>query len=132
MTVYAKKGKSGFDANIVIARDALMPNETFAEYSKRQSLNLSTSLPEFNLDREQAGIVGDYPAYEMLFTWTSAQGPLKQRTLFIHVGGIRVATYAATAAAKDYRSMEKEFDQAFSTLEIEGGEPPNSGPQFLA
>lgn len=130
MTIYAVRGPSGFDANIVLARDAMQPKESFEAYAARQEATFRNSLPDFKLERSQEGMVKDYPAYELLFTWQSATGLLRQRAMFISVGRGRIATYASTAAAEDYEGMEEAFDDAFATLDIDGGEPPAPPPQF--
>lgn len=131
MTIYALRTKSGFDANIVLARDAMLPNENFESYCERQRQTFENSLPKFTVEREQTGLVNDYQAHEMLFAWESGPHSLRQRAVFISVGRGRVATFASTALVDDYKSMERDFDEAFSSMKIEGGDPPEPLQQFM-
>lgn len=132
MTIYAFRTKSGFDANIVLARDALLPSETFEDYARRQLDTFNNTLPTFTLESEQTGLVNDFPAHEMIFTWMSGETRLRQRAVFISVGRGRVATFASTAAVDDYPGMRRKFDTAFSSMTIEGGDTPEPLRQFMS
>lgn len=118
MTVYAHTSRSGFEANVVLARDAMTPSETLETYTARQRSTFKQSLPTFRLEREESRVILDYPASELLFTWQSGQGLLRQRTLFISIGRNRLVTFASTAAAEDYAGLVGTFEDILGTLTI--------------
>jgi len=127
MTVYAHKSRSGFEANVVLARDAMTPSESFEGYMARQHRTFVQSLPSFRLESEQTGTTLDYPSGELLFTWQSGQGLLRQRVVFVSIGRNRLVTFAATAAAEDYAGIADTFDDIFDTLTIEPADTPVPG-----
>jgi len=104
--------------NVVVARDALGADETFREYCNRQIDGFRATLPHFNREDEGPGRVHDLDAFQILLTWTSGAGPLRQRVFFISAGAGVVVTYTATAAADEYHLHAPVFEQGLARLAI--------------
>lgn len=105
-------------ANIVIARDAMGASETFREYCNRQIDGFATALPHFHRLHEGPGRVHDLDAFQIMFTWMSGAGLLRQRVFFISAGAGVVVTYTATASDAEYDSHEPVFEQGLAGLII--------------
>ena len=105
-------------ANIVVARDAMGPSETFREYCNRQIDGFATTLPHFSRRQEGPGRVHDLDAFQIEFTWTSGAGSLRQRVFFISAGSGVIVTYTATASDADYDAHESVFQQGLAGLVI--------------
>lgn len=120
MIIYSAPAEPGRPVapNMVIARDALGAGETFREYCNRQIDGFRATLPHFHREDEGPGRVHDRDAFQILLTWTSGAGVLRQRVFFISAGAGVVVTYTATAAAEDYHLHEPEFEQGLARLAI--------------
>ncbi|MGY4398484.1 hypothetical protein ACVWZA_003692 [Sphingomonas sp. UYAg733] len=120
MIIYSAPLQAGetVAANMLIARDALGRDETFREYCNRQIDGFGTTLPHFHRETEGPGRVHDLDAFQILFTWASAAGTLRQRVFFISAGSAVVVTFTATAAIDDYAAHEMIFDQGLADLVI--------------
>ena len=111
-------------ANIVVTRDAMGVDEDFAAYCARQDKALRASLPGFAPEGARTGVLHERPAMQMLFTWTSAAGPLRQQATFIDAGARVVVSFTATAAADDFDAHRDVFNTQLAALVIEGGASP--------
>lgn len=109
--------------NIVVSRDALLAGETFREYCNRQIAAFRSTLPGFDREDEGPGRVHEHDAFQILFTWDSGAGTLRQRVFFIAAGGGVAVTFAATAAAEDYHEHAPAFERGLAGLRIEPGRP---------
>jgi hypothetical protein len=122
MIVYTAPAEPGASApNMVVSRDALLPGETFREYCNRQVDAFRQTLPRFAREDEGPGRVHDLDAFQILFTWTSGAGPLRQRVFFIAAGSGVVVTFAATAPADDFARHQGAFEQGLAGLRITPG-----------
>lgn len=130
MIIYAAKSKGGFEANVVIARDALVGGESFDDYALRQRKTFKDNLPGCKILGTQEGDLNDYEAHEITFSWQSGTGKLRQRALFVSIGRNRMVTFAATAADDDFDSMVPQFDEILATLKIEDTSGDGTTPQF--
>ena len=120
MVIYSAPPQPGqaIAANMLIARDALGAEETFREYCTRQIDGFRTTLPQFHRESEGPGRVEERDAFQILFTWMSGAGTLRQRVFFISAGSGVVVTFTATAALDDYAAHEAAFDQGLADLVI--------------
>lgn len=123
MIVYSAPPEPGraLQANMVVSRDALLAGETFREYCNRQIAGFRSTLPAFEREGEGPGRVHDHDAFQILFTWTSGAGKLRQRVFFIAAGGGVAVTFAATAAADEFAEHERAFERGLAGLRIERG-----------
>jgi hypothetical protein len=121
MVIYSAPPQPGqpIAANMLIARDALGAEETFRDYCNRQIDGFRATLPQFHRESEGPGRVEDRDAFQILFTWMSGAGTLRQRVFFISAGSGVVVTFTATAALDDYAAHEAAFDQGLADLVIE-------------
>lgn len=106
-------------ANVVVARDALLTNESFVEFCDRQEHVFRDSLPAYDGDERQSGRIGDRIATRIAFTWKSGSGPLRQEVVFIDVGSGIVVTFTASAAADDFEAHREVFDRQLAALRID-------------
>lgn len=116
-------------ANIVVSRDALLPDETFAAYCDRQDGVFRDNLPGYRHEDRRAGILQARAATQIAFTWTSSAGPLRQQATFIDAGGGVVVGFTASAAADDFEKHRDLFNRQLAALRIEAtsAEPPAAG-----
>lgn len=105
--------------NIVVSRDAVLAGESFREYCNRQIAGFNGSLPGFAREEEGPGRVHDHDAFQILFTWDSGAGKLRQRVFFIAAGGGVAVTFATTAAADEYHEHAQAFERGLAGLRIE-------------
>ncbi len=105
--------------NIVVARDALLADESFAAYADRQARVFRDSLPRYTGDEPQSGRLGERAAVRLAFTWTSAAAPLRQEVVFIDAGEGVVVTFTASAAADDFETHRDLFNRQLAALRID-------------
>ena len=116
--------------NIVVTRDSRVEDppgqlETFDAYIERQLAEIGSRLGGLRIEQRQSGSVNDITAYDLRFTWQSAQGPVRQRTVFLKGPDPQVLTFAATAAEHEYDAYREHFERALASLRIDtpvGGE----------
>lgn len=75
-------------------------------------------MPHFHRLHEGPGRVHDLDAFQIMFTWMSGAGLLRQRVFFISAGAGVVVTYTATASDAEYGSHEPVFEQGLAGLII--------------
>lgn len=120
MIVYAcpePDAATGLDANIVVGRDAIIEGETFPDYLTRQRDTLAMNCPDFALISERQGRVKEFEAGDLNYRWSTPQGAVRQRVVFLFVRG-GVVSFTATAAPADFEKREAVFNQALSDLSI--------------
>ena len=109
-------------ANIVVARDGLPAEETFAAYCARQAKVFASSLPAFVAGEQRSGILHERNAVQMNFSWASSAGELRQQVSFIDAGEGVVVTFTASAASTDFDAHRDVFNAQLAALKIVGGE----------
>ncbi len=119
MLVYSAPAEAGRPAaNIVVSRDAMGASETFREYCTRQVDAFRANLPQFHREDEGPGRVHGFDAFQILFSWRSAAGTLRQRVFFISAGSGVVVTYTSTATEAEFAEHEPAFQQGLANLHI--------------
>lgn len=120
MIIYSAPAQPGQPVapNMLIARDALGEQESFREYCTRQIDGFRATLPQFHRESEGPGRVEERDAFQILFTWLSGAGTLRQRVFFISAGSGVVVTFTATAALDDYAAYEATFEKGLADLVI--------------
>ena len=121
ITAFAAPLRSGqnFAPNLVITRDQAIGDELVTSYSDRQLVELAKRLEGFDLQRRQETTLGGLPAVELLFTWNSAQGVLKQRQFFVLLRGGKALSLTATVKRSDYAEVESTLDELFASISFQ-------------
>jgi len=111
---------SAMAANIVVSRDALLPDESFAAYCDRQDGVFRENLPGYQHEDRRTGVLQERTATQIAFTWTSSAGRLRQQATFIDAGSGLVVGFTASAAAQDFEKHRDLFNRQLAALRIEG------------
>ncbi|WP_168223062.1 DcrB-related protein [Oceanicola sp. D3] len=110
---------SAVPPNVAIARDEMRPDESFLDYCNRQMMSLSSALDGFRLIKQDETNLSGRFAMELVFTWKTAAGRMKQRQIFLPLDAPRIASFAGTASEADFdHADETHFQPMYASLAI--------------
>lgn len=112
--------------NVTLARDLRDapgddPAEALEDYTQRQLRALETALPGFRLERRGAAALGGAPGTELLFSWDSGQGRLRQWLTYLPLSDASILSFTGTALAGRFAECEPLFARTLASLRVDLG-----------
>ncbi|QYE37142.1 DcrB-related protein (plasmid) [Polymorphobacter sp. PAMC 29334] len=102
--------------SVVIAREVRSSDEDFAEFCARQIAIFETTLPNYTLEGQQSGRIGDNAARRVDVRWNATMGAMRQQLSFIDPGDTTVISFTASAAADEFDEHQAVFDAQLTAL----------------
>jgi hypothetical protein len=113
------KPKQTVTPNIVLTRDSVSEKEPSSTYADKQLVELAKRLEQIDLLSRRDVIIGGFKAVELLFTWHSSNGTLKQQQVFVSTGKGAVLNFVTTALASDFDEVEPAFQAVLKSIRFE-------------
>ncbi|MHA7773476.1 DcrB-related protein [Roseibium sp. M-1] len=105
----APPGSGTMPPNVAVAFDTMQPGEPLVVYVNRQVDSLKASLADWQLVTQTQTDLKGREAYEVVFTWNTPPGKMRQRQIYCPLGSQQIANIAYTASDKEFA----EFDGAY-------------------
>ena len=117
VNVFSASSAPPVPMSLVITRDRLGPGQELAEFAEVKLGELESQLDSFKvIEKRQVEVAGQV-ALEAEIRWSSKQGPVHQRQVYIDHGQ-KVLVLTATAAGTISEAYAEQFDQILATLKL--------------
>lgn len=103
--------------SLVITRDRLKAGQDLPEFAETKLGELESQLTSLKIVEKRQIEVGGQLALEAELRWTSKQGPVHQRQVYIE-NGERVLVLTATSPGTISAAHASQFEQVLSTLKL--------------
>ncbi|WP_422375683.1 DcrB-related protein [Roseibium sp.] len=107
----APPGSGTMPPNVAVAFDALQPGEPLVAYVNRQVDSLKASLADWQLISQVQSNLKGRDSYEMVFTWSTPPGKMRQRQIYCPLSGQQVASIACTASDPEFADFDRAYFQ---------------------